>query len=102
MRLLWISYKKRPPCLYLYLGEKNEKLIGFLDNSITHEEIFLIRQSLDYLEKQAISKQLSWFKENTPQAYRNALRTLDKRKTSVIREYNLKNQVKTPSVTQVG
>ncbi len=89
MNLLWTSYKGKRRLL-LYLAESNGKLIVLDDHHIPHDELQLIKYHHQNLDSLSVKEKMAWFKQNTPKAYRAALRTLDKKHTFII------NSIKIP------
>lgn len=90
--LLWARYDTKAESkhyLLIYLGEQDNKTYGILSDSITDQEVMLIRAKKAELIVIDLGNLIQWFKNNVPKGY-TGLRTFDTKTLTIINTNDIK------------
>ena len=93
MKLCLVRYKKTiPPKYYLilFLGEKDNFIIGLNSEKVPNEDALTIRKALPALNNAKLDDILAWLRTNTPNSYRNAYCTLLRDLSEIVNENEIK------------
>lgn len=85
MRLVYTLYKDSKYTLYLYLGQRNDKMCALESSLVSEEEAIRIRRKR--LGDLPLEQAISWLKENCPNAYSKAYREIALENVKILNEY---------------
>lgn len=85
MRLVYTLYKDSKYTLYLYLGQRNDKICLLESAFVSEEEAIKIRRKR--LNDLTLEQMLPWLKENCPNAYSKAYREIATENIKILNEY---------------
>jgi len=91
-QILYQKRNERKNVVILMIGRKGDKLVAILDEAIDKQEAEIIMNNNDKLDSYQLINKVSWFKRNTPKAYKKGYREFILDKVTVQRSYSLSNR----------
>lgn len=90
--LIWARYDTQSGSKYyllLYLGEQDEKVNAILSDSVSDQEVLLVRAKVAELRTLSVQELIPWFRNNAPKAY-TGIRTFVSKNLTTIKTNDIK------------
>jgi hypothetical protein len=94
MDLLWAKYRtkknKHAYSLFVELGTQNDKLHLLKTDNLSPEEIAKLRHGMGKIQGVPLAGKVSWIRDNLPDGFKKAYRTLYRKNVTVMSTYKPK------------
>jgi hypothetical protein len=94
VKLVWIKYRTKKKQikhkLFLYIGEKDNKLCLANSEKISPGEARAIKENIKRLKLMTTQRRLDWMKANVPNIFKTAYHTMSSKSAQIVKQFPIK------------